>query len=172
MATYVVLPWLLSPRRMRESGNGHGLFVFERPLRSPWKHVKEPPRALWIAARAPKFLYHMSIRDKKSLLFMSILKWIDSFTLSPIRINKHKSITFFKDILFRKLPSRLTSWFIWNRSRRDNGEVEMNEIQATTMSGFIELLLFWERELEELDKIPLNFCSVKCVFLHPAFSGD
>ena len=60
----------------------------------------------------------------------------------------------------------------WNRSRRDNGEVEMNEIQATTMSGFIELLLFWERELEELDKIPLNFCSVKCVFLHPAFSGD
>ena len=31
---------------------------------SPWKHVKEPPRALWIAARAPKFLYHRSIRDK------------------------------------------------------------------------------------------------------------
>lgn len=121
MATYVVLPWLLSPRRMRESGNGHGLFVFERPLRSPWKHVKEPPRALWIAARAPKFLYHMSIRDKKILLFMFILKWIDSFNLSPIRINKYKSITFLRTYFSERY---LQDW------RHDSSEIEAAEIMA------------------------------------------
>ena len=40
------------------------------------------------------FIIWVGIRDKKILLFMFILKWIDSFNLSPIRINKYKSITF------------------------------------------------------------------------------
>ena len=121
MATYVVLPWLLSPRRMRESGNGHGLFVFERPLRSPWKHVKEPPRALWIAARAPKFLYHMSIRDKKNSYFYVHFKMDWQFQLVSNK-DKQVQINYFLRTYFSE--RYLQDW------RHDSSEIEAAEIMA------------------------------------------